>query len=96
VPLGSTRELSTAERHRVSRLARSGRANQAIGEYLRCALDAEEPDIELVNNPAYSDLCDAALYYVFSEFTHDYFQPREAYMNRHVDSRTRNLLPSGN
>jgi hypothetical protein len=46
VPAGSARKLSTAERLRVTRLAQSGRVDQAIGEYLKCALDGEELDSE--------------------------------------------------
>jgi len=89
VPLGTARELSTAERLRVSRLAQSGRADQAIGEYLKYALDGEEPTLDIVNDPAYSDLCADAVYYVFSQITLDYIPTaeREAYMNRHVAGR---------
>jgi hypothetical protein len=38
VPAGSARNLSTAERLKVTRLAQAGHVDQAIGEYLRCAL----------------------------------------------------------
>ena len=40
VAAGSARNLSTAERLKVTRVAQAGHVDQAIGEYLRCALDA--------------------------------------------------------
>ena len=89
VPAGTARELSTSERLRVSRLAQAGRPEAAIGQYLGFALNGEEPDISIVHDPAYSDLCAAAVYYVFSEITHDYVPSaeREQYLNRHCAGR---------
>jgi hypothetical protein len=55
VPMGSTRALSTAERLRVTRLAQSGRVDAAIGDYLKCALNGEEPGMELLDNPVYRE-----------------------------------------
>ena len=65
VPAGSARNLSTAERLKVTRLAQAGHVDQAIREYLKCALDGEEPDIEMLNNPAYTEVCNDACYAVF-------------------------------
>src|ERR1039458_9108760 len=46
VPEGSTRALTSTERLRVTRLGQSGRVDAAIGEYLKCSLDGEEPDLD--------------------------------------------------
>jgi hypothetical protein len=89
VPLGSTRELSTAERLRVTRMAQSGRADAAIGEYLRCSLDGEEPSMELLDDPDYRQACDQAVWFVFENITNDYVPSaeREAYIQRHCAGR---------
>jgi hypothetical protein len=89
VPMGSTRNLSSAERLRVTRLAQSGRVDAAIGEYLKCALDGEEPGMELLDDPVYREVCDDAVWYVFADITNDYVPTpeREAYIQRHCAGR---------
>jgi hypothetical protein len=89
VPLGRVRNLSTAERLRVTRLAQSGRVDEAIGEHLRCALDGEEPGMEILNDPNYRQACDNAVWDVFADLTNDYAPTpeREAYMQRHCAGR---------
>jgi hypothetical protein len=89
VPLGSTRELSTAERLRVTRMAQAGRVDAAIGEYLKCALDGEEPDLDMLNDPDYLEACNAAVYSVFSDITLDYNPSPEhqSYLMRYAGSR---------
>jgi hypothetical protein len=81
VPMGTARQLSAAERLRVTRLAQAGRVDEAIGAYMRAALDDEEPGMELVNDPAYREVCDDAVRYVFAAVTNDYVPSaeREAY-----------------
>ena len=89
VPLGSTRELSTAERLRVTRMAQSGRVDAAIGEYLKFALDGEEPDMDMLNDPAYLQACNDAVYSVFTDTQLDYSPTpeREAYLSRYMPER---------
>jgi hypothetical protein len=89
VPMGSTRALSTAERLRVTRLAQSGRVDAAIGEYLKCSLDGEEPGMELLDDPVYREVCDQAVWYVFADITNDYVPSaeRETYIQRHCAGR---------
>jgi hypothetical protein len=89
VPLGSTRELSTTERLRVTRMAQAGRVDAAIGEYLKCALDGEEPGMDLLDDPVYRQVCDDAVWYVFADITNDYVPSaeREAYIQRHCAGR---------
>jgi hypothetical protein len=87
VAAGSTRALSTAERLRVTRMAQSGRADAAIGEYLRCSLGGEEPD--MLNDPAYLQACNDAVYSVFTDTQLDYSPTpeREAYLMRYAGTR---------
>jgi hypothetical protein len=89
IAMGSTRALSTAERLRVTRLAQSGRVDAAIGEFLRCSLDGEEPDMDMLNDPAYLDACNAAVYSVFTDTQLDYSTTpeREAYLMRYAGTR---------
>jgi hypothetical protein len=89
VPLRSTRELSTAERLRVTRMAQSGRADAAIGEFLRCSLDGEEPDMDMLNDPDYLQACNDAVYSVFTDIQLDYSPTpeREAYLSRYAGTR---------
>jgi len=89
VPLGSTRELSTAERLRVTRLAQSGRVDAVIGEYLRCSLDGEEPDLDMLNDPDYLEACNNAVYSVFTDIQLDYNPTPEhqSYLMRCAGSR---------
>jgi hypothetical protein len=68
VPLGSVRNLSTAERLQVTRLAQSGRVDQAIGEHMKCALDGEEPGMEILNDPNYRQACDNAVWGVSGHY----------------------------
>jgi hypothetical protein len=89
IAAGSTRNLSSAERLRVTRIAQAGNIDGAIEEYLKCSLDGEELDPEIAYDPAYRDACDAAVWAVFKDITNDFvFTPeREAYMNRHCAGR---------
>ncbi len=89
VPRGTARNLSSSERLRVSRLAQSGRIDDAIGFYLECALPDEEPTLELINDPAYRDVCDSACWAVWEEIALDYVPTpqREAFLRRHVGGR---------
>lgn len=72
VPVGSARNLSDSEALRVARLAQSGRADLAIGEYLKFALGGEEPDMAVVHDPHYRDVCDRAVMCVWECATADY------------------------
>jgi hypothetical protein len=89
VAAGATRNLSSSERLRVTRMAQAGNIDGAIEEYLKCSLDGEELDPEIAYDPAYRDACDAAVWAVFKDITNDFvFTPeREAYMNRHCAGR---------
>ncbi|MGA9511692.1 MAG: hypothetical protein WBV55_23920 [Candidatus Sulfotelmatobacter sp.] len=89
VPAGTARNLSERERLRVARLAQAGRADEAIGEFLRCALDGEEATLEMVNDPAYRQVCDDAVLAVFEEITLDYVATpeRQRYLLRHCGNR---------
>jgi hypothetical protein len=91
VAAGTARQLSSSERLRVTRLAQSGRVDAAIGEYLNCALDGDgaELGMELLNDPAYTDVCNAACYAVFEDTQLDYSATpeRKDYLLRYADSR---------
>ena len=86
---GEPRNLTTAERLKVSRLAQSGKLDQAIGYHISCALDRDDLDLELVNDPDYRDVCDSAVWTVWEESTHDYTSTpsREAFLRRHCGNR---------
>jgi hypothetical protein len=89
VPAGSTRNLSSAERLQVSRLAQAGRIDQGIGMYLKFALDGEDPDMSMVNDLAYIGVCNDAVYAVFEDTQLD-FEPtpeRQQYLMRYAGSR---------
>ncbi len=77
IPAGQPRNLTDAERLRVTRLAQLGHADQAISEYLQCALDGEEPTIELINDPDYRQVCDDAVWAVFEDSQNDYYATPE-------------------
>lgn len=89
VPAGEPRNLSERERLRVSRMAQAGRIEEAIGEYLRCSLDGDEPTLELVNDPKYRGLCDDAVYTVWEETQLDFVPTgsRKAYLLRFAGNR---------
>jgi hypothetical protein len=89
IAAGSTRNLSAAERLRVTRMAQSGRVDAAIGEHLRCSLGGEEPSMELLDDPDYRQACDQAVWFVFENITNDYVPSpeREAYIQRHCAGR---------
>ena len=89
VAAGSARNLSTAERLKVTRLAQAWHVDQAIGEYLRCALDNEEVTLDMVNDPDHRQVCDEAVWNVFADITYDYVPTpeREAYLLRHCAGR---------
>jgi hypothetical protein len=89
VESGTARNLTEREKLRVSRMAQRGQLDAALGEFLRCALDGEEPDLEMLNDPRYTGACNAAVFFVFSATQLDY-QPtpeREAYMLRYAGAR---------
>jgi hypothetical protein len=89
VPAGSTRNLSSSERLKVTRLAQGGQVDAAIGRYICAALDGEEPTMEMVSDPTYRPVCDAAVWAVFKDITNDFVPTaeREAYIKRHVAGR---------
>ena len=60
-----------------------------IGEYLRCALDGDEPGMDLINDPKYRPLCDDAVYSVFQHVQLDFVETgsRKAYITRFVGNR---------
>jgi hypothetical protein len=86
---GSTRNLSSAERLRVTRLAQSGRVDEALTEFLKCSLDGEEPDLEMLSDPNYREACDTAVQSVFEDIQLDYVptQERRAYLTRYAAGR---------
>ena len=86
---GEPRNLTEREHLRVARLAQAGRTEEAIGEYLRCALDGDEPDLELIQDPRYRALCDDAVWIVWEVVTDDYTPSptREAFLRRHCGER---------
>jgi hypothetical protein len=92
VPAGTARNLSEAELLRVMRLAQNGHGDAAIGEFLNAALD-EEPDMELINDPAYRSVCDRAVLYVWECATADYSPnaERREFMRRYAAGRPRTL-----
>jgi len=89
VPVGQARNLSERERLRVSRLAQAGRTDEAIGEFVRCSLDGEEPTLEMIHDPNYRAVCDDAVLTVFEEITLDCVltQERQRYLLRHCGNR---------
>lgn len=89
IEAGTTRNLSSAERLRVSRLAQSGRVDLALAEYLRYTLDDEQVTLDMINDPVYRPACDAAVWSVFRDITFDYVPTpeREAYIQRHCAGR---------
>lgn len=88
-PAGEPRPLSERERLRVVRLGQSGQLDAAIGEFLRCSLDGDEPTLELLQDPRYKSLCDDAVFFVFSETQLDFVETasRKAYLLRYAGSR---------
>jgi hypothetical protein len=98
IALGSTRELSTAERLRITRLAQAGHVDQAIYEYMHAALD-EEPTLDMLDDPSYRPACDAAVEFVFEAAQLDYAPTpeRRSYLTRYAAGRplTLALLQQG-
>jgi hypothetical protein len=94
IPAGQPRNLTDTERLRVTRLAQLGHADQAISEYLQCALDGEEPTIELINDPDYRQVCDDAVWAVFEDSQNDYYATpeRRAYLARYCGGRPLTLM----
>jgi hypothetical protein len=89
VELGEPRNLNKRERLRVARLAQAGRSDEAIGEFLRCSLDGEEPTMELVNDPSYRTLCNDAVLSVFENGQLDYVgtPARQKFLLRYAGNR---------
>ncbi len=65
VAAGTARRLTESERLKVMRLAQNGQFDAAIGEYLKCSLDGEEPTLDIITDPAYATVCNEAVLYVF-------------------------------
>lgn len=86
---GEPRNLTERERLRVARLAQAGRVDEAIGEFLRCSLDGDEPDMSMVNDPKYRGLCNDAVYEVFTNATDDYVETsaRKMFLLRFAGTR---------
>jgi hypothetical protein len=99
VPEGEPRLLSARESLRVARLAQAGRQDEAIGEYLRCSLDGQEPSLEMVSDPRYRNLCNDAVLTVFENAQLDYVATpaRQKFLLRYAGSRplTLALLQQG-
>jgi hypothetical protein len=89
VQAGQPRNLSERERLRVARMAQAGRADEAVGEFLRCSLDGDEPTMELVNNPSYRNLCNDAVLSVFENAQLDYVATpeRQRFLLRYAGNR---------
>lgn len=96
VPAGTARNLSDQEKLRVMRLASSGFTEQAIEEFLHCALPDEELSIDVINDPAYRSVCDQAVLYIWEISTTDYSPSaeRRSFLLRFAAGRvlTLNLL----
>jgi hypothetical protein len=88
-PAGEPRNLTERERLRVARMAQAGRTEDAIGEFLRCALNGHELSVEFASDPRYRGLCDDAVYTVFTESQLDYVETgsRKAYLLRYAGHR---------
>lgn len=71
VPAGTARNLSDKERRHVTRLARVGRTEDAVSQYLQYALDGEGPNMEILHDPAYRQCCDDAVFTVFEAYQSD-------------------------
>lgn len=89
VPLGQTRNLDGAEKLTVMRLAQSGRIDEAIEKFLSCALDDDQPSIDILTQPAYRGACDTAVLYVWEVATPDYTPTAEhrAFIQRYCAGR---------
>ena len=70
-------------------MAQAGRIEEAIGEYLRCALDGDEPSLDLVSDPKYKNLCDDAVFSVWEETQLDFVPTgsRKAFLFRFAGNR---------
>ena len=89
VECGQPRHLTERERLRVARMTQTGRADEAIGEILRCSLDGDEPTMELVNDPSYRNLCNDAVPSVFENAQLDYVATpeRQRFLLRYAGNR---------
>jgi len=89
VPAGTARNLSDKERRHVTRLARVGRTEDAVSQYLQYALDGEGPNMEILHDPAYRQCCDDAVFTVFEAYQSDYAPTpeRERYLLRYAAGR---------
>jgi hypothetical protein len=72
LPAGEARPLSTSEKLDVSRLAQNGRQFEAIDKFLQYSLPDEEPGVEILTDPAYRELLDTAVLYVWELAQEDY------------------------
>jgi hypothetical protein len=70
-------------------MAQAGRADEAVGEFLRCSLDGDEPTMELVNDPSYRNLCNDAVLNVFENAQLDYVATpeRQRFFLRYAGNR---------
>jgi hypothetical protein len=91
LPEGTAKILTDAELLTIARAAQAGKVADAIGMYLHFAL----PDVpvrkldEIVGDPAYLDLCNAAVYFVFVHIQTDYADTDENrdWFNQYIGSR---------
>jgi hypothetical protein len=72
VPAGQARQLSSSEKLDVSRLAQNGRQFEAIDKFLQFSLPDEDPGVEILRDPAYRDLLDTAVLWVWELAQEDY------------------------
>lgn len=98
LPRGTARELTQAELLHVVRIAQQGGLIDAIGQFLKYALDDEDPSMNIVHDPAYRGVCDRAVLYVFEVSQTDYSPTpeRREYFRRFAAGRplTISLLQS--
>jgi hypothetical protein len=72
VAAGTARQLSSSETLDVSRLAQNGKQFEAIDRFLQYSLPDEDPGVEILTDPAYRDLLDTAVLYVWELAQEDY------------------------
>jgi hypothetical protein len=72
VPAGTARQLSSGEILDVSRVAQNGKQFEAIDRFLEYSLPDEDPGVEILTDPAYRDLLDTAVLYVWELAQEDY------------------------
>jgi len=95
VPEGTAKTLTDANLLTVARLAQSGKVADALGAYLHFALPhlSSEELMLVPTDPAYLELCNEAVYYVFVNSQADYVDSEEnrAYLNEYLNGRPASL-----